>query len=231
MSSLEIKKQLLPVFESGDADQAMREVSGFEGRSLLGPLFSFLSGPDPLVRWTAVTCLGDVTARLAREDLESGRVVLRRLMWMLNEESGGIGWGAPEAMGEILACSEPLAKEFAPVLVSYAREDGNFLELEPMQRGVLWGIGRLSQVRPGLVRDDRGLILPYLGSSDASVRGHGAWALGILQAAEARSGLEALLNDSADVDIYLDRRLVKLRVGDLAAAALERMESSRRGPD
>lgn len=226
-----IKKRLLPVFESGDVDRAMTEVSAVGGRRVLGPLFSFLSSPAPLVRWTAVTCMGAVTARMAETDMEAGRVVLRRLMWMLNEESGGIGWGAPEAMGETLACSDPLAREFAHILLSYAREDGSFLELELMQRGVLWGIGRLAQVRPGLVREDRGLLLPYLGSTDASVRGHGAWALGNLEAAEARSGLEALLHDAAGMDIYLDRRLVTLQVRDLAAAALERLESSRRGPD
>jgi len=40
---------------------------------------------------------------------------MRRLMWNLNDESGGIGWGNPEAMGEILACHEALANEYAPI--------------------------------------------------------------------------------------------------------------------
>ena len=52
----------------------------------------------------------------------------RRLIWSLNDESGGIGWGAPEAMGEILARSEKLSCEFYCILLAYIREDGTPLE-------------------------------------------------------------------------------------------------------
>jgi hypothetical protein len=230
MGNREIKKQLLPLLASGDVDGALERVSARDGRKVLGPLFSFLSSPDPLVKWTAVTCMGAVTDGLARENMEAGRVVLRRLMWMLSEESGGIGWGAPEAMGEILACSESLAREFSPLLISYARQGESFLEFEPLQRGVLWGIGRLSQARPALVRGDRELIFPYLGSADAPVRGHAAWVLGLLEAQDARQALETLLGDTGRLDIYMDRRLVTLEVRDLAVQALGRMGTSAR-PD
>ena len=46
--------------------------------------------------------MGVVVAGLAEHDMESARVVMRRLMWNLNDESGGIGWSSPEAMGEIM---------------------------------------------------------------------------------------------------------------------------------
>ena len=55
--------------------------------------------------------MGAVVAHLAEKDMESARVVMRRLMCSLNDESGGIGWGAPEAMGEIIASHEGLASE------------------------------------------------------------------------------------------------------------------------
>ena len=74
-------------------------------------------------------------------------------MWSLNDESGGIGWDAPEAMSEIIASHEGLAKEYTNVLISYVREDGNFLEYEPLQRGAVWGIGSVAQARPDLVQD------------------------------------------------------------------------------
>ena len=47
--------------------------------------------------------MGAVVANLAEKDMESARVVMRRLMWSLNDESGDIGWSRPEAMGEIIA--------------------------------------------------------------------------------------------------------------------------------
>ena len=74
---------------------------------------------------------------------------MRRLMWNLNDESGGIGWRArPEAMGEIVARSERLADEYGHILISYLDPDGNYLEHPLLQRGLLWGIGRFAHARP-----------------------------------------------------------------------------------
>ncbi len=157
------------------------------------------------------------------EDMKSARVIMRRLMWNLNDESGGIGWGSPEAMGEILACHEALSEEYSRILISYAKEDGNFQEHELIQRGVLWGIGRLSQVRPEQVKDAGPYIMPYLDSPDAGVRGLAAWIMGLLGVKEARSDLENLMGDEAGLQIYVDRRPINLRVKDLAGEALERL--------
>jgi len=95
---------------------------------VINPLFSFLYNNDEQVRWRTVTAFGAVVAKLADEDMEAARIIMRRLMWNLNDESGGIGWGSPEAMGETLARHEGLAKEYARILLSYARQDGNYLE-------------------------------------------------------------------------------------------------------
>jgi len=102
------------------------------------------------VRWHAVSVFGTTVDRMAGQDLESARIVMRRFLWSLNDESGGIGWGAPEAMAEIMYHCRPLAEEHLHMLVSYMREDGpeafqdgNFIELPMLQRGLLWGIGRL----------------------------------------------------------------------------------------
>ena len=76
-------------------------------------------------------------------------------------------WRAITAMGTVvanLASHEGLAKEYAPILISYVWEEGNFLEYEPLQRGALWGIGRVAQVRPELVQDACAYLLPYMKS-------------------------------------------------------------------
>ena len=167
--------------------------------------------------------MGAVTADLAQEDMEGARVVMRRLMWNLNDESGGIGWGSPEAMGEILASHEGLAKEYASILISYAREDGNYLEHPVLQRGLVWGIGRLAQFRPSLLKHTAPFLLPFLQSPDHVVRGTAAWTVGLLGIQEARPALEALTGDEKELLLYLDRRLAKRRVKDLAQEALERL--------
>lgn len=66
-------------------------------------------------------------------------------MWMLNEESGGMAWGVGEAFAEALYHSLPLKIHYLQIFLSYIWPEGNYLEFPPAQRGVLWGIGRLSQ--------------------------------------------------------------------------------------
>jgi hypothetical protein len=124
-------------------------------------------------------------------------------------------------MGEIIASHERLAKEFASVLVSYVREDGNFLEYEPLQRGAVWGIGRVAQVKPHIVEDAIPHLLPFLESSDATVRGMAAWTLGLLRAPSARDKLKKLLQDEAEVPLYLNLKLEHRTVSDLAKEALD----------
>jgi hypothetical protein len=58
---------------------------------VINTLFSFLYNSDPAIKWNAATAMGAAVARLAHEDTESARVIIRRLMWNLNDESGGIG--------------------------------------------------------------------------------------------------------------------------------------------
>jgi len=221
-----LKRKTLELIKSSDFDLALEELCKFPARRVINPLFSFLYNNDEQVRWRAVTAFGAVASNLADRDMEAARVIMRRIMWNLNDESGGIGWGSPQAMGETLACHEGLAKEYANILLSYARQDGNFQEHELMQRGVLWAIGRLSQVRPEQVKDACPYIMPYLLSPDTGVRGLAAWIMGLLRVKEARPGLERLDDDEGELQIYLENRLVKCRVKELAWEALARLKAS-----
>lgn len=217
----DLKRKVLAVLRLDNFGQRLNELCHLPARQVINPLFSFLLSTDERIRWRAVTAMGAVVTNLADEDMESARVIMRRLMWSLNDESGGIGWGAPEAMGEIIASHEGLAKEYAPVLISYVWEEGNFLEYEMLQRGAVWGVGRVAQTRPELVQDALHYLLPHLTSADATLRGLAAWTMGLLGAGAARSQLEALLGDNAEISLYLDRTLVCRRVSHLAKKALD----------
>ena len=165
-----LKKKIHGLLKSPDLDQAIRELQNLPPQKVINPLFSFLHDTDQDIKWAAVRAMGAIVAGMADMDMESARIIIRRLMWNLNDESGGIGWGSPEAMGEILANHEGLAEEYAHVLLSYAREDGNYLELPVLQRGLLWGIKRLSEVKPDLLQDAAPYLSPYLQAEDAEVR-------------------------------------------------------------
>ena len=112
------RKKLLNLLRARDIDAAAAELRQLRGRGFVNPLRSALCS-DEEAKWPAVTLMGLLTAELAERDLESARVVMRTLAWNLTEESGGIAWGTPESMAEIMACHEILGNEYAPILVSY----------------------------------------------------------------------------------------------------------------
>lgn len=131
---------------------------------------------DSLVRSKAVEVFGILMFRLAEQSMESARQVMRRLIWSLNDESGGIGWGAPEAMAEAMTLHEGLAQEYAHMLLSYVWQEGNYLEYLPLRQGALKGIARLACARPALMKslgaEER--LLEYMADEDDESR---QWAL------------------------------------------------------
>ena len=216
-----LKKKLFDILNQGDLDKALMEIDRLPPRQIINPLLSFIQSGNEKVKWGAVKAAGNVVGRLADSDLEGARVILRRLMWSLNDESGGIGWGSPEVMGEILAAHSGLAREYAHILLSYAREDGNYLELEGLQQGLLWGIGRLCESRPELARGAGRSLSPYLESHNVVIRGLAARIMGLLQVKEALSGLRKLTEDDSSLVIMVGSRLTSVRVKDLANEALK----------
>jgi hypothetical protein len=123
-------------------------------------------------------------------------------------------------MGEIMAIHRGLAQEYAHILISYARQDGNYLEHEGLQRGLLWGIGRLSQKRPELVKGAAAFLLPYLESQDEVIRGLAARIMGLLQVKEALPRLRKLTLDDSSLVTMVGNELTTVRVKDLAEEAL-----------
>ena len=64
-------------------------------------LFSLALDADELIAWRAIEAIGKMAAIQAESDLEKIRDSVRRLLWLMNDESGGLGWRSPEMIGEI----------------------------------------------------------------------------------------------------------------------------------
>ena len=216
------KRRITKLLESSDIEAVIRELRQLPVSRVINPLIGALCSANETVRWHAVTALGPIVSDLADRDMEAARVVMRRFMWSLNDESGGIGWGAPEAMAEIMSVHDKLAGEYGHMLVAYMREDGFYLELPQLQQGLMWGLARFAMAKPDLLKakDAVTYLLPYLDSPDSTVRGLAAWALGLLHAEEAAASLEKLANDSSPVKIFLNHTFVADTVGGLAHKAL-----------
>lgn len=232
MSTRKIKKQVLALLAEPDLDEIQKELGQLAAKDVANALFSGICRSEEPVRWHAVSAMGTVVARLANEDMEEGRIIMRRMLWSLNDESGGIGWGAPESMAEIMSLHDGLAREYVHMLISYMREDGeeiwqdgNYLEHETLQQGLMWGAGRLALSRRQLVLE-KGMeqdLPPYLNAVDGTVRGLAARAMGLLGMAACLDRLQELRMDDFPVRLYEDGRLSTVTVGELAGQALKRM--------
>lgn len=216
----QLKRRIEPWLRRPDPAALLDDVRALPARQVVNPLISFFYHPEPIVRWRAISAVGAVTAALAETEPESARVIMRRLMWHLNDESGGIGWGAPEAMADAMARSPRLAAEFHRILVSYILPDGNFLEHGLLQHGVLWAVGRLAETRPPLVAGAADALAPFLSSADPVHRGLAARAAGLIGPGNLAAAIEALTEDPARVPLYVDLHLHEVEVGELAREAL-----------
>jgi hypothetical protein len=224
MNRRQLKKDVLTLLEESCTEELPEKLNNYQAHRLINPLFIALCHPIEKVRWHAVVSFGWLVPVIAEKDLEAGRIVMRRFLWSLNDESGGIGWGSPEAMAEIMCHNSSLRKEYLHMLISYMREDGenlfedgNYLELPMLQRGLLWGIGRLCQdhrqemIEQHIVDDVRA----YLKSSDPYVIGLAIRCLGLIG---DKTGLEQnlhLQSSNQVLHLFIDKEFHYISVAEL----------------
>lgn len=220
LSGRNLKQKVLELLKAKDFCSSLEQLKQFPGKIVINPLLSFLLDLDELVKWRAVAALGVVVSLMAETDMEAARVIMRRLMWSLNDESGGIGWGAPEAMSEIMAKNDKIAQEYYTILISYLDEDGNHLEYEALQKGLIWGVARLSTIRPDLMKPAAVYLYKYLDSNDASIRGLSAFGLGLLRARDSIDHLNRLMHDYSEFQTFFGNELKIFKVSDFAEKAV-----------
>jgi rubrerythrin len=210
-----IRDRVRELLRAPDFDESMKELMGLPRRPVMSALSINFLNEDERIRWRAITAFGVAAADLADKDMEAGRVILQRLMWNLNEESGNYAPGAAEAMAEIMAANRGLADEFAHVLVSFITPGGLYLDDEQLLKGAIWGIGRLAQKRPELLKDALAPLATFLGSRDPQLRGLAAWATIRIGGKDAAAAWEELRKDHAEIKLYVDRGLRVLKIKDV----------------
>ncbi|MDP6775715.1 MAG: hypothetical protein QGI83_03005 [Candidatus Latescibacteria bacterium] len=169
-----LKDTLYDLLTRGDleeiAELAMRR------RRSLGSLVSLTFDRDPLVSWRAVEAMGLACDRLADTDVEAVRQHVRRLFWLITEESGGICWRAPEAMAEVVSRRPEMLSDFVPI-VSHLLVEMEEEDLEHFRPGTLWAIGRLFPACRDYIPDLVGAMASALDDPNAQARGMAAWSL------------------------------------------------------
>lgn len=213
------KKKVGKVLLEARRETAMNLLSQIPDEQLAGHLFSHFYHKDELVKFRSTAAMGVLGARMGKRNMEKARILLRRIMWNLNDESGGMGWGSPEAMGEILCQSPELALEFKSILFSYLDPNGNFVEHEMLQRGVLWGIGTFLKAFPNDLGEKTKILLSgHLDSSDPVKRGYAVRALMNANSFNCSPMPENIAEDQVQIDVFNDWNFIKIRISDMIPA-------------
>jgi len=213
------KKQVGEILALGNRSQALNRLAQIPDAQLIGHLFSYFYNKEELIKFRSVTAMGELAARIADNSMEKARIVMRRIMWNLNDESGGIGWGSPEAMGEILSKSPPLAREFKCILFSYLDDKGNQIEHEMLQRGVLWGIGTYLGTAPQNITDiAKEQLQAHLSSTDPIKRAYALRALSNARVLEYMLVPDFIQADKTTIDIDTVWDFTATRISDMVHA-------------
>lgn len=196
-----------------------------QGIAAIAPLMALLPN-DALIKHRAAVAIGETAAEMAKKDMETAKNICRRFMWHMNEDSGNIGWGIPEAFAETLAKSPELAKQYISILFSYIMDLGhadNYCDHDVLRRSCFWAAGRILEEMPEYSDKIKPWLIKGLNDNDAVCKGMALWAL-----TRAKLDLmdvpilEKLKKDNELIEIYEHDKIVCIKKGNLAENALKK---------
>ncbi len=219
----EIKPIINRLLEQPDYSKALLDASALPLKLTINAMIPKVLETEPRLKWHAVTITGNLIGKLGRDSIEDARIIIRRLLWNLTEESGGCPIGTPELIGEALANNKTLAREYINLLISMIIPEGNYLEFELLLCGVIWGIGRVAGVNPELTKEAVPYLKSFLNSENPVLRGYSCWALkkiGVVFNGDALE-INCAINDDSLVDLYSDNKFYKYKVSTLAKQLIQ----------
>jgi len=220
MTSLELKKTLFQALERNDLGEVVSLVR--EKKRALSHLIRFAYDKDTLVAWRAIKAIGRVSEVLVKTDEEYLRVTIRKLLWSLTDESGGIGWSAPEILGEIVCVDPEKFSDIIPLIAGVYE-----VEEKVFRPGVVYALARIAEIAPERVACYQKIIVMALSDPDPLVKIYAlnlvekTWHVGIDRqlwsqeySKRVLSVIKNLINDNGVAIIYINNGYFDLRVGD-----------------
>jgi hypothetical protein len=185
----------------------------------LSALVALTFDADPLICWRAIDGIGRCAECLFATRSGLMKRYLRRLFWMMSDESGSIAWHAPEAIGEIIRSDPDTFADFIPLAVS-------LLDMEPEDRssflpGVLYALGRIGEVSPDSLHTSLPHISEALNAEDSQTRAMAVWCLGRLRAASWLFERPELGHDQGRALVYQNEQLVETTIDKLVVDAID----------
>lgn len=171
---------------------------------------------EDVISWRAIEAMGVAAEALSRENLDAVRNTVRRVLWSAREESGGMGWSAPELLGEIVRANPRGFADIPSIIVSLHAEDeeGVFLG------GALWAVRRMAQAGVTGVAGADELVRLGLRRQEAVIRGLAVMAAAVLHTPGSAELVEDLAGDGRSFRYYQDGDFAETTVGEAALQAL-----------
>lgn len=120
------KKDFISLLEKMDFETI--EKASLQNQNIFGWLISLSYDKEKEISWKAIDAMGQVAkAYVKAQNIEPLRNTIRKLLWSMTDESGGIGWRSAELIGEIIMAEPTLFEDIIPILWSQ-REEESFLE-------------------------------------------------------------------------------------------------------
>ncbi len=163
MKQLEIKRTIQQALEQNDLDAVVSLVQ--QHRRALSQLVRIAYDKDTLAGWRAIKAIGRVAKALVKTNDEFLRVTMRKLLWSLSDESGGIGWAAPEILGEIVSADPGKFSDFIPLIAEVYE-----IEEKVFRPGVIYALMRIAETDPELVLNYQRVIVRSLVDNDPLTR-------------------------------------------------------------
>jgi len=189
-----------------------------QNRKLFSVLVRLAYDKETLMGWRAISAIGHVATLYMKNNYEFLRETVRKLLWSLSDESGGIGWSAPEMLGEIVSADPKKMTDVVPLIAEiYTIEEKVF------RPGVLYALKRVAESQPEAEFPFQELVISGLSENDPLARIY-SLELSILIKEGiypgSREGLLAhiknLISDRADAWIFKDGGFLGVEVGELA---------------
>jgi len=171
---------------------------------------------DESLRWPAIETAARRMQRLWNSgNEEKVRIYIRTLFWSMTDESGGIGWSAPQTIAEIIVNIPEIINPYGSMMIAHSIEE------PPLMKGGAWGIGRLGRNIADSVESFKEKVLAVFQAKDSETLGLLAWAMGRTGFPPAIPFLEKLLQRQEPVTIYIDGLFVQKPLKQWAEEAIE----------
>jgi hypothetical protein len=227
MTYTETKRAVQQALDENDLERVVALVQ--QDRKVISLLIRIAYDKETLAGWRAIKAIGRAAGALVKTDPECLRETARKLLWSLSDESGGIGWSAPEILGEIISADPERFADLIPLLAAvYDVEERVF------RAGVVYAFVRIAEQAPGLITGYQKIIISSLVDSDPLVKIYALQLVKHLWNRENKnpgwsdmyqtkiiSSIQAMNNDKEVVWVYYNSTFIDLEVGHMSRKLLE----------